>query len=489
MTKTFLLEFFDREIPLAICATRLIEINRPLGYIPESSAFIVEYIFRRTIVSGTNNSSLPATINETIATLYGKDLSATIREYYTRGLSTAAVVSAGSTDAVLYLKQCAKPQCDTQGPATEPNVDHLLAAAAYLGHKVFFEKMPQEQLRKNSRSIYFGTALQCAAKQGHYDITRLLLEAGLDVKKEHLRDGTALQAAAFKGQDEIVQLLLDPKYKYDCFGEEYEEAILCAARGGHLRLFQFLLGHGKIKSPTVLENRILIEAAEYGHEDIVRVTLDNGANPNHSECARSYWRPLELAALRGHARIVRLLLAAGATRLQGARRDTLYLAARGGFKEVVQILLDDGADINRGVCRAAIVGASRCGKADMVEFLLKRGVDLGLHCDAGHHAIFWAAENGHESVIRILVAYGVDPRGSCQGSGCLSPMMSAMVKGHDNAVRALIELGAVRLSCEAENICKRIANAGRPTNEELKIISSAARAVVPHENCSCNSLA
>ncbi|MBN3306341.1 CSKI2 protein, partial [Amia calva] len=62
--------------------------------------------------------------------------------------------------------------------------------------------------RKDSADSSFNTPLHLAARNGHKDIIRLLLKAGIDINRA-TKAGTALHEAALYGKTEVVRLLLD----------------------------------------------------------------------------------------------------------------------------------------------------------------------------------------------------------------------------------------------------------------------------------------
>ncbi|XP_076837903.1 caskin-2 isoform X3 [Brachyhypopomus gauderio] len=62
--------------------------------------------------------------------------------------------------------------------------------------------------RKDSVDAVFNTPLHLAARNGHKDIIRLLLKAGIDINRT-TKAGTALHEAALYGKTEVVRLLLD----------------------------------------------------------------------------------------------------------------------------------------------------------------------------------------------------------------------------------------------------------------------------------------
>ncbi|XP_036383371.1 caskin-2-like isoform X2 [Megalops cyprinoides] len=62
--------------------------------------------------------------------------------------------------------------------------------------------------RRDSSDSGFNTPLHLAARNGHKDIIRLLLKAGIDINRA-TKAGTALHEAALYGKTEVVRLLLD----------------------------------------------------------------------------------------------------------------------------------------------------------------------------------------------------------------------------------------------------------------------------------------
>lgn len=61
---------------------------------------------------------------------------------------------------------------------------------------------------KDGSDINFTTPLHLAARNGHKEVIRLLLKAGIDINKQG-KTGTALHEAALYGKTEVVRLLLE----------------------------------------------------------------------------------------------------------------------------------------------------------------------------------------------------------------------------------------------------------------------------------------
>ena len=88
-------------------------------------------------------------------------------------------------------------------------------------------------------------------------------------------------------------------------------------------------------------------AARKGHAEVVKVLLDNRADANVSRHVDGV-TPLYIAAQNGHTEVVKLLLNnkadVNASKHNGV--TPLYLAAQNGHTQVVKLLLDNKADVN-----------------------------------------------------------------------------------------------------------------------------------------------
>jgi len=134
--------------------------------------------------------------------------------------------------------------------------------------------------------------------------------------------------------------------------------------GGHLHIFEFLVGHGSDVNAIGYEGGTILMAAAYlGRSDMMKVLLDHGADPNLASPITAE-TPLHVAASKGFRdgtlNCIKLLLAAGANpnvkTKSGVATSTYYrdievvgetplhLAAAYGSKEMIEVLLGHGAD-------------------------------------------------------------------------------------------------------------------------------------------------
>ena len=142
-------------------------------------------------------------------------------------------------DVQLVLLSCSS--------ASTEEVEELIAAAGEGDSNLVESILSRPQAPDLAATERGLTPLIAAARHGHVETARLLLEAGADVDKIYLVAGapeaclqTALSAACRRGHIEMAQLLLDAgsdPYEGGLFGNP----IFQACRHGHLEILQLVL--------------------------------------------------------------------------------------------------------------------------------------------------------------------------------------------------------------------------------------------------------
>ena len=162
------------------------------------------------------------------------------------------------------------------------------------------------------------TVLEWAARMGHTEVMKALLENKANVNVRRPADGiTPLHIAALVGRTEVVKLLLE---------HNADVNVRCIDKGA---------------TPLYI-------AAQEGHTEMAKLLLDNNADVNlckHTDGTT----PLYIAAQKGHIEVVKLLLDNNADVNASRRTDgatPLHTAAENGNTEVVKLLLDIKAKRN-----------------------------------------------------------------------------------------------------------------------------------------------
>lgn len=180
-------------------------------------------------------------------------------------------------------------------------------------------------------------SLTTAARTGHTELVRLLLDERADINGESEFRGTALADACYNGHEDVVKVLLDRGANVNTglsnIGLASRNPLEAAAYGGHLGIVQRLLEHGiRVHSYGA---RALWEAAGEGHEEILCLLLEAGVTPDVHYNSRS--GSAVCRAIRyGHTRIVRVLIDHGARVFEEEMKEALSK----GNKEIAEMLLD-----------------------------------------------------------------------------------------------------------------------------------------------------
>uniref|UniRef100_A0A8V5G2J6 Uncharacterized protein n=2 Tax=Melopsittacus undulatus TaxID=13146 RepID=A0A8V5G2J6_MELUD len=136
--------------------------------------------------------------------------------------------------------------------------------------------------------------------------------------------------------------------------------------------------------------------------------------------------PLRLAATRGCAQCIRVLLAHGAEldSLDVKAQTPLFIAVSNGHWECVKVLLEAGASPCGSIynnCSPLLI-AARDGNVDILQQLLDHGAEPNVQARLPQWAANWvacsgplylAAAYGHLECFKRLLLYGADPNYNC----------------------------------------------------------------------------
>ena len=192
------------------------------------------------------------------------------------------------------------------------------------------------------------------------------------------KNGLALVRAAAKGDDRSDNSDSDVSEDSDDGSQERNDlAMVRAADDGDARKMEELLSVGANVSTSWKGLTALTIAAEKGHLEVCKLLLSKGASVSKSEDG---WSPLMVAAQEGHTEVCKLLLETGKANIEEITRKgntALNLAASKGFARTVELLLSKGARVDSKDYQryTALLLAAEKGHTEVCELLLANGSD------------------------------------------------------------------------------------------------------------------
>ncbi|KAJ6780228.1 hypothetical protein PWT90_01955 [Aphanocladium album] len=189
-------------------------------------------------------------------------------------------------------------------------------------------------------------------------------------------------------------------------------------------------------------NNALYAAASQGHEALVRLFIEYGADI--SIISPDNDTALHTAAGKGHEAIVRILIDQGVDIHLRARfgQTALQLACRSGHLAVVQLLIDSGADVNKDCSyeQTHVLKASTWCNEEVAGLLIQNGADVNARGGRYGNALQAVAFGGYDDVVKILIRHGANV--NVEGGEYGTPLQAAAARGNYEAVKTLIHHGA-----------------------------------------------
>ena len=284
----------------------------------------------------------------------------------------------------------------------------------------------------NTKDVFGHPALLLAVGLDYLEGVQLLLGAGADVNANGKDGMTALlETAGRSDEEEVVKALLQSGADVNARNKYGWTAWMLAVKNGHAELLPILRQAGAIERGA--KEAELIARAEIGDLNGVQALIQGGADVNVRDESGS--TALIEAARWGHAEVVKSLAGAGAdvnadndgSVSPGGSGTALMVAASMGNVDLVRLLIELGADVNRrddndGL--TALMWAIDGVSLEVVRLLIQSGADVTARSEHGETALVRAARGGRAEAVRILIDSKVDV--DRDGPAAL---MSAAVRG------------------------------------------------------------
>ncbi|KAG6557716.1 hypothetical protein Mapa_000481 [Marchantia paleacea] len=251
-------------------------------------------------------------------------------------------------------------------------------------------------------SAHGWNCLHFSARYGHHEVSRLMIESCYDLIDSTIRGKkssssmlgfTSLMLASDFGHDKVVKLLLEHKASVMMSSEEGWNCLHYATRRCHAETLRL-----------ILESR----------PDAVDSTIQGKKAPS----SRLGFTPLMLACELGHEEAVKLLLEYRASIMMNCEEgwNALHYAARWGRFEASKLIVKESAEAINSVTlrlrttsesqvqnKSSLMFACQYGHVKIVKILLDHRADVMIYSELGWNCLHYAAKTGSHDVVKLIV--------------------------------------------------------------------------------------
>ncbi|CEJ90318.1 hypothetical protein VHEMI06109 [[Torrubiella] hemipterigena] len=305
-----------------------------------------------------------------------------------------------------------------------------------------------EFLIKNGANVnemrYGCGVLHLAAEAGNLVMIELLLRHGANISARVPYGKTPLLYAIDANQPAAVEALLAAGADIE---EPHRDDYGCrplgfAACRGHDEIVRILLDHGAdMEARNSVDATAVVSLATEGHVSTMQLLLERGADAS-SRTSLGY-NALEAATCDDDLEMVRLLLQDNIHRPQPKLQlhEAFYWACNGGRVAMVELFIEQGCNAATDGLPSGLLamhGAMFSGNAELIDFLLEQDeADIDCRTALGRTPLFEAAEGGKLPMVEYLLLRNADP--AAKDVYQAAPIFAAMRSGHLEAVELLVE--------------------------------------------------
>uniref|UniRef100_A0A671R2J1 Ankyrin-1-like n=1 Tax=Sinocyclocheilus anshuiensis TaxID=1608454 RepID=A0A671R2J1_9TELE len=360
----------------------------------------------------------------------------------------------------LLLKHSASLEAVTESGLTPLHV------SSFMGHLNIVKILMQKGASPHASNVKVETPLHMASRAGHCEVAEFLLQnaAPVDAKAKvvtviclkcmtyrkrdiklyfHQDDQTPLHCAARMGHNEMVKLLLEHKANPNSTTTAGHTSLHIASREGHAQTASILLDmNAQLTKMTKVGLTPLHVAVHHNNFDVVNLLLSKGGSPHSA--ARNGYTPLHIASKQNQVEVASSLLQHGASAnaesLQGV--TPLHLASQEGQPDMVLLLISKQANVNlgnkSGLTPLHLVAQE--GHVGIAEILVKHGASVYAATRMGYTPLHVACHYGNIKMVKFLLQQQANV--NCKSRMGYTPLHQAAQQGHTDIVTLLLKHGA-----------------------------------------------
>ncbi|KAI1889026.1 hypothetical protein AGOR_G00174820 [Albula goreensis] len=320
---------------------------------------------------------------------------------------------------------------------TDEEGNTALQFAAASGHENLVRFLLRKGASVDSRNNYGWTPLMQAARFGHLNVAQILLENGAEINGKNRLGASVLTMAARGGHTNMVKLLMES----GAFVDDYDHLDVPEGNGNNNNN-----GGGGSGGREFLDITALMAASQHGHEAVVRLLLEWGADVNVT-LKSTGWSPLMLATLSGKVTVAQQLVE------RGADPDHVNVLAKTAFEIALQLKQKDIKNYLDSITtvrpqpddekrRPDVFSALKLGNSQLVKEILDEDpAQVNMANGDGASPLMMSAVSGQLEVVQLLVerSADVDKQDSVHG---WTALMQATYHGNKDVVKYLLNQGA-----------------------------------------------
>lgn len=291
------------------------------------------------------------------------------------------------------------------------------------------------------------TLLHLACRSKYTEIVKILIGKGLEINKPDKYGYTPLMNASREGEIESVKLLLKANADINFKGRTNGTALIYACHNQVSNiLIKLLLDNGA--NPNIVSKMIgypetpLLSAIRSNNISLVKLLLSYGANPIMKN--EYGYEPIFEACILNDTNISELLIKDYNVNINvntlNTKRSPLHYASLHNSVDNVKYLLKNGADIKQIDSDGNNVLCNACwsGNYETVSILLNdKNININERCDKGKTALYYACEFCYENIVKILLENGANPNiYTLEGDTAL---FQALYKKKKNIINMIID--------------------------------------------------